>query len=82
MVLEWWGSRDDGQEFFRCLWCKIVILLKHGTGPVGRKGCTGVAKSDWLYTMELGEAKAKWRPSEGLSCAKEDSEDTGGLSIV
>lgn len=74
-VLEWgWGLEPMAKkEFSRHLWCKKVNLLKHRARPVGRKGCTGVMKSDWLYTMELGEAKARGRPPEGLSCAKEDS---------
>ena len=44
-----------------------------GTGPMGRKSCTGVVKNDWLYTRELGEVKAKGRILEGLWYAKEDS---------
>ena len=40
---------------------------------MGRKSYTGVVKSDWLYTMELGEGKAKGRPPEGLSYAKKFS---------
>ena len=49
---------------------------------MGRKSCTGVVKSDWLYTMELGAVKAKGRPPERLSYAKEDSEDVRDLAIV
>ena len=27
------------KEFLRCLWCRMVVLLKRGTGAMGRKSC-------------------------------------------
>ena len=42
------------------------FIKSPGTGPIDRKSCTGVVKSDWLDTMDLGEIKAKGRPGEGL----------------
>ena len=60
----------------------LVILLKHWDRTLGRKSCTGVVKSDWLYTLELGEVKAEGRTPKGLSYAKEDSGDTGGFAIA
>ena len=61
------------KEFLRCLWHKKMILLKHGDRILGRKSCNGVVRSDWLYSMELGQVKAKGRPPKGLSYPKEDS---------
>ena len=53
-----------------------------GTGPMGRKSCTGVVKNDWLYAMELEEVKAKEKPPKGLPYTKEDSKDTRGPAVV
>ena len=36
-----------------------MILLKHRTGPMGRKSFSGVVKSGFLYSMDLGEVKSK-----------------------
>ena len=37
------------------------------TGPrEAERAGTGIVKSDWLYTMELGEVKSKGRLPEGL----------------
>ena len=40
---------------------------------MGRKSPTGVVESDCLYTMELGEVKAKGRTPERFPYTKEDS---------
>ena len=64
------------------LFCFSYPLAHFERGLVGRKRYTGAVKSDWLYTMELGELKAKGRPPERLSYAKEDSKDARGLDIV
>ena len=79
LLMGFWSSGGPElmakKEFLRCLWCKKGVLLKHGDRAMGRKICNGVVKSDWLYTMELGEVNAKQMPPEGLSYAKEHSED-------
>ena len=65
----WSGGGPEStakKEFLRRLWRKKVILLKHGD-------CTGVVKSVWLYTMELGEVKTKGRPPKGIFICKGDS---------
>ena len=49
---------------------------------MGRKSCTEVVRSDWLYTWQLGEGKEKGRFPKILSSAKEQSKDTGDLPIV
>ena len=74
-ILEWWGSGVDGQERIleMSLVLKKVTLLKHWEELMGRESCTGVVKSDWLYTMELGGDKLKRKFLKGFSYAKEDS---------
>ena len=49
---------------------------------MGRKSCTGVVKSDWLYALELGEIKSRGSFLKGFPCAKEDSQITEALAIV
>ena len=49
---------------------------------MGRKCCTGVLKSDWLYTVQLGETKSRGSFLVGFPYAREDSQITGGLAIV
>lgn len=61
-VSERWGSRADSQE--RILETSLgpkgdFTKPWVGTGPMGRKSCTRVVKSAWLYTMELGGGKGK-----------------------
>ena len=58
-----------------------MILLKHGTGTLGRKACTGVVQNGWLHTMDLGAVKSKGKFPKRLSYAK-DSQITGSLAIV
>ena len=31
------GFEANEKEFLRCLWCKKVVLLKHGDRPCGQK---------------------------------------------
>ena len=55
------GFRADGQEGILedIFGAKKVILLKDRDRTHGQKSCTGVAKSDWLYTIGLGEVKSR-----------------------
>ena len=46
-----WRPRNNS---LRSLWCKKVILLKHGTGLMDRKNGTGVMMGNLLYTLSLG----------------------------
>ena len=59
-----------------------MILLKHGTGPVGRKSCPGTMRRDWFYTMGLEGGKVQGKFPVRFLYAKEDSQDIGGLAIV
>ena len=62
-MMGFWNGRGSEltarKEFLRLLQHKKVILLKYGDRPMVIKSCTGVVKSDWLYTMELGEIKSR-----------------------
>ena len=49
---------------------------------MGRKSCTGVVKSDGLYTVELGEVQSRGSFLKPSPYAKEDLQITGGLAIV
>ena len=49
---------------------------------MGRKSCTGVVKSDCLYTVELGEVRSRGSFLKGFPYAKEGLQITGGLAIV
>ena len=87
VVMRFWGDRGleptAKKEFLKTsLGQKGDFIKSKGTGPVGRKSCTGVVKSDWLYTLELGEVKSRRNFLKGFPYAKEDSEITGGLAIV
>ena len=53
-----------------------------GTEPLSRKSCTGVRKSDCLYSMELGEVKSRGNFLKGFPHPKEDLKITGGLAII
>ena len=83
-MMRFWGdgsSELTAKNSSRHLWCQKVILLKHRAGPMGRKSCTGVVKSDWLYTMELGEVKSRGGFLKGFAYTKEYSEITRSLAI-
>ena len=83
MSFEVVGSGDDGQErILRGLWCKKMFLLKHGDRTHGQEelhwGC-----AEWLIIyLGVGGGKDKRKFPRGLSHAKEDSEDPGGLTTV
>ena len=47
-------SRQPWKSSWDTFGAKRWFYWSSGTGPVGRKSCTGVVKSDWLYTTELG----------------------------
>ena len=49
---------------------------------MGRKSCTGAVKSDWLYSVELGEVKSRGSFLKGFPYAKEGLQITGGLAII
>ena len=55
------GSKAGGQERIlgRHLWCKKVVLLKHGDGTLDRKSYPGTTRRDWLDTVELGEVRSR-----------------------
>ena len=62
------------EEFLRRLCCqKTGDFITAGDTTRGQESCPGVVHSDCLHTMESEEVKAKGRPPEGLSFAKEDS---------
>ena len=60
------------KEFSRRLCCEKVILLNRG--DLGAESCSEAVRRDRLHTMGLGEV-------EGLSCAIEEAEGTGGLAM-
>ena len=66
------------KEFLKTSWSKRVISLKHGTGPVGRKSCTGVVRSDLLYTFRLGGGQGQHK-SNGFW--KQGFQDLKGLDV-
>ena len=49
------------KEFLRHLPCKMVVLLKHGTGPIGRKSCCSLQPLDYeeqlIIYFGVGESK-------------------------
>ena len=54
------------KEFLRHPWCKKSDFIQaQGQDRWAERAARGVVQSDWLYTMELGEVKAKDLP-EGL----------------
>ena len=77
-LVRWGPEPMTKKEFLRQLWCKMVVLLKHGDRTCGQEELLPWA---WLYTWELGEEGRK-RFSRQLSYTKEDLQDTGGLAIV
>jgi len=48
MMWKCWGSEPTvKKEFLRCFWCKKVFFYySMGTGPVGRKDCTGIVRNN------------------------------------
>lgn len=52
------------------------------TGPIVRKSCIRVMKSDCLYTVELGELKSKESFLKGFPYTKEDLQITGSLGVA
>jgi len=60
-----------------------VILLKHGDRTSGQKELQDWGREEWLIIyLGVGGGKEKVRYPKGLSYAKEDSQDAGGLAIV
>lgn len=57
-------------------------FIKHGDRTRGWKELRWVVKSDWLYTMELGQIKSRGSVLKGLPHANEDPQITGGLAIA
>ena len=60
----WSPEPTTKKEFLRSLWCKIGGLLKHGTGPVGRKSCCTGGWEGWLiiyYGVGGGKEKGRLR---------------------
>lgn len=77
-------SRAHSQEEFSThLWCKRGDLIKawgqdQGAAKLLHWGC-----EEWLVIyLGVGGCKEKERGPKGLSYAKEDPRDTGGLAIV
>ena len=53
------------KKFLTSLWCKKVILLKNGDKTHGQKELLhGVVRSNWSYTLRLGEVKIREVPKE------------------
>ena len=44
------------KEFLRCLWCKMVVLLKHEDGTPGQEELLPQAREGWLI-IYLGVGK-------------------------
>ena len=78
MGLEWWGSRANGQERIlleTSLVQKGDLVKAWGQDLWAEGAAQGVVRSDWLYTIELGEVSFQkdihtlkrlrryWRPS-------------------
>ena len=61
------------KEFLRCLWCKMVVLLKPGDRTCGQEELLPWACEGWLiiYIWEFEVRK-------GFSYAEEDLQDIGG----
>ena len=57
-------------------------FIKHGDRTRGWKELLWVVKSDWLYTMELGQIKSRGSVLKGFPHATEDPQITGGLAIA
>ena len=75
---------NDRERVLRRLWCKMVVLLKHGDKTRGQEVMLSWACEGWL-TVYLGVSTPKIRKreiSKELSYIKEDLQDTGGLAIV
>ena len=49
---------------------------------MGRKSCTRVVRSDWLYTFKLGHGVETKKFPKGFSYVKENLQDRPRLAIV
>ena len=77
----WWNPELIAEkEFLRCLWCKMVVVLKHRGRTRGQKDLLPWDCEEWLI-IYLGVGLGK-EVSKEFSYAKEDLQDTGGLAIV
>ena len=74
------------KEFLRCLWCKMVVILKHKDRSCGREELLPpeaprgprIMRSNRLSTLGLGEVKLREVP-KGFSHGKEDALIQEGL---
>ena len=57
----------------------MLFIIARGQDPWAERGAVGCKEK--LYTLDLGKVKTKQSP-KGLSSAKEDLQDTGGLTTV
>ena len=69
------------KEFLRCLWCKMVVLLKHEDGTPGQEELLPQAREGWLI-IYLGVGKGLRIANSLRNFGRKVSRTLRGLAVV